>query len=176
MRLHRRDWFSGADTLRRLAQDAVQLSRDLALLRIQIGVARRHGEAVLFPDDLAAADFDREAEIFRQPPNDQELLIVLLAEDREIGHRCNQQFRNHGRHTAEKMGPEVSLETGAWSADLNSAGEALRIHLCDRWREDQIDHGLRQLLSIALERAGIAVEIFVRRELRRVHKNAGDGP
>jgi len=62
----------------------------------------------------------------------------------------------------------------AWPADVDLGRKPGRVHLRHRRREDQVQPDAGQLLRIALQRARIAVEIFVRRELRRVHKNAGD--
>ena len=71
------------------------------------------------------------------------------------------------------MGTEIGFEPLRGPAHAERGGKSRWIHLRSIGRENEIGNPLGgELAAVAVERARVAVEIFVRRELRRVHENA----
>src|SRR3546814_14721339 len=58
-----------------------------SLLRGQVCVARGQSEAIGLANDRDARDLDREVEVANHAADDRELLVVLLAEHREVRQR-----------------------------------------------------------------------------------------
>ena len=65
----------------------ITLSRPAATTRrrVEIGVARGHRQTVRLAQDRAAEDLDGQDQIAHHAADNEQLLIVLLAEDRDVG-------------------------------------------------------------------------------------------
>ena len=72
----------------------IEICRNRTLARIEIGIARGHGEAVRFAHDGYAHNLHRKREIPYEPAHDKKLLIVLLSEHCDIRHGGDQGARN----------------------------------------------------------------------------------
>ena len=70
--------------------------------------------------------------------------------------------------------PRAAAIAGARAVDMNSGRKARRINGCSAGCPNEINARRRQHLCIAVERARIGVEVFVRAELRRVDKDRHD--
>ena len=133
---------------------AHQHQRLAALRRIEIDVATRHREPVRLAHDRRADDLDVEQQVAGQAANHLELLEVLLAEDRDVGPRGDEELRHHGRDAAEEMRPRAAAERLAEFAHLDAGLGAVGIQLGRVGREDGIDTGRATLREIRIEVRG----------------------
>ena len=126
--------------------------------------------------DRRTDDFDRQGEIGDEAADDLQLLEILLAEDRDIGQRGDQELGDHGRDTLEMRRPETVFESGdGGTGQRDRRRKARRIDFRHRRGEDGIDADGAELFEIGLECPRISVEIFARRELRRIDEDRDDG-
>ena len=63
---------------------------------------------------------DAQAEVGDHPADQRELLVVLLAEDRDVGPDQAEQLGDHGEHAAEVAGPGLALEDVAERPGLDA--------------------------------------------------------
>jgi hypothetical protein len=119
-------------------------------------------------------DLDVEVQVPHQPTHDRELLIVLLAEHREVGLRREEEPGDDRRDAAEVAGPVAATQLLGQALDLDPGAVPRRVDLLGRRGEDDVTAGAPELRDVALEVAGVAVEVLVRPELRRVHEDADD--
>ena len=111
-----------------------------------------------------------------QAANEEDLLCILLAKDSDIRLDHVEKPGNDREHAVEVPRAGGSLKrvthgTGRESANVVTG----RIHIVDARGENSIgDSG--ECGDIRIERAGIAVEIFARAELERVHKDRNHDP
>src|SRR5262249_19784220 len=119
------------------------------------------------PDDL-----DRKVEILGHLRHDAQLLVVLLAEKRQIGRDLREKLGDHRGNAAKKVGAKLVLETGfCGSIRGNTRRKSVRIHGLNRRRPDKIDFLCTQNLYIRGKTARITGEILVRRKLSRIDEN-----
>ena len=141
----------------------------------QVAVARRQGQPVVGAPGFAADDLDRQRELPHHVADDQQLLVVLLAEHRHARLHAGEQLHHHRAHADEEARAEVAFEDvgqgGRRDAPCRSAA---RDTARARRREQHVAAGRLQLLAVALPGARIGVEVFVRHELQAVHEDAGD--
>ena len=81
----------------------------------------------------------RHIEVGNHPPDDRQLLRVLLAEIRHVGLNDVEQLQHHGRDAVEMAGPVSPAQVIGQSADVHRAAQRARIHLGDRRREHEVD-------------------------------------
>src|SRR2546426_1010310 len=74
-----------------------------------------------------ADDLDAEVEVRRHPPDDRELLPVLLAEDGQVRADGMEEFGHHGGHAAEVPRSRLPAERLAEPRHLDRRLEALRV-------------------------------------------------
>ena len=171
-RQHRVDRLAGADIACALLERAVEHGRRGAILRREIDVARGAGEAVALAHRRNADHRDAEIEILRHLRDDTQLLIILLAEQREVGPHLREQLGDHGGDAAEEMRPILVLEPGERGAFRRDAGgEAVRIHRLGGRRPDHVDLLRAQCGNVGGEGARIGAEIFMGSKLRRVDED-----
>src|SRR5439155_7636301 len=63
---------------------SIQHRRRSALLRIKVGVARAHRQAIRLADNRASDNLDREVQVAYHAPNDGQLRGIFLAEKARI--------------------------------------------------------------------------------------------
>jgi len=131
----------------------------------------RKREPFRIPHDRAADDLGRDVEVLDQPPDDAKLLIVLLAEDRDIRPGLDQELGDDDRDSAEEMRPEIGLQPQRRALHRDRGGEARRVHLGPAGREDHLGPGPAGGRHVGRLGAGIGVEILVRGELRRIDED-----
>ena len=130
---------TAGDDRRRGIQCPIQRRRSLARHRIEIGVARAHRQAVGLAHDRARHDADRDVEIAHEPPDDEHLLRVLLAEVGRIGGDDLQQLGDDGRDPVEVAGPAVRTAQHFGDArDVDAGGEPVRVDLLDGRGEEDV--------------------------------------
>src|SRR5262249_56122618 len=95
--------FSARNLARAILEHALKRGCRRALARREVAVARGQSEAVLLAHGRNRHDLHRQIEVFRQPRHHLELLVILLAEHRDVGRALDQKFSDHGRHAAEEM-------------------------------------------------------------------------
>ena len=123
----------------------------------------------------APTNFGGDVEIARETLDHQELLVILLAEDRDVGLRLIEELRHHRRHAGKMRRPKSVFEVGGRRPlEHDFRRKAWGIDLVDRRREDEIRGDAAKLLDIRRKRARIAGEIFIRAELRRIDENRDD--
>ena len=76
-----------------------------AIIGGEVDVARRHGEPVGVAQRRTADDARSNIEIARQSADDEKLLIILLAEQGDIGLDLIEQLAHHRRHPVEMTRP-----------------------------------------------------------------------
>src|SRR5580765_2425566 len=152
----------------------MQGERPLALVGIQIGVARAHGQAVGLPDDRADYNLYRKIQIARQATDDGGLRGVFLSEEGNIGFDDVKEFGNHCRHPAKVAGTRSPIELLAQAFDNHPGPFALAIHLFSRRREQNVDTFSFQKLTVAVERPRILGKVFSRAKLRWIDEEGDD--
>ena len=161
----------------RPGEGAVQDGRLEPLLVVEVAVAAGQREAVGLPLGLGAHDLDRQAEVGDHLPDQHELLVVLLAEDRDVGPDQAEQLGHHGEHAAEVAGPDLALEHVRERSGLDGHRRLLgpaRVDLLDGRGEDDVDALLLADLEVEVEGARVAVEVLAGAELERVDEHRGD--
>src|SRR5207248_70279 len=121
--------------------------------------------------DRVSEDRDRQEQVDRDAPQNRELLVVLLSEDRSRWTDDTEEFRHHRRDALEVTWAKWPAQMLRESTDANARLFARRIHRRGIRREDDVDV---ELGDVALEIARVLGEIFVRTELGRVHEDRTD--
>src|SRR5512135_703576 len=81
-----------------------------AFFGTQVAVARTEREAVVRAHRRRPDDLHRQAEVFHRAADDRELLVVLLAEDADVGLHEVQQLHDHSGDALEVAGTERAAE------------------------------------------------------------------
>jgi hypothetical protein len=115
-------------------------------------------------------------QVAHQPPDDGELLEILLAEDRDIGRALRQQLRDHGRDAGEEMRACDALQSFGRPAHRDGRAGAVRVHFGRLGSEDEVDAAGFEGGEVAGEVARIGGQIFRRSELRRVDEDRHHHP
>ena len=157
------------------AQGAAERGRRTSLLAVEVPVAARQREAVGLADGLAAEHLHAEAQVRAHPPDEGQLLVVLLAEHRHVGPHQPEQLGHHREHAGEVAGPRGALEDRGQRAGVDGdLRRTARVDLVDRRREEDVDAlGLAER-QVLVERARVAVEVLAGPELQRVHEQRHD--
>ena len=122
----------------------------------------------------AADDLHGKVEVGRETLHDLELLVVLLSENRQIGHRLDQQLADDGCDAGKEVRPELGFEAEGRARRNDFRCEARWIDLVHGRREHQIHLFRGEFRQILFPGAGIACEVLVRRELRRIDEYRHD--
>ena len=119
---------------------------------------------------------DRHVEVGHEPPDDGELLRVLLAEIRAMRLHHLKQLQHDRRDAAEVAGPEFSTQMVGEPADVDAHSGGCGIHLGRRRRKHDVDAELAAERQVGLERARIARQIVLVVELQRVDEDRSRPP
>src|SRR5262249_55021642 len=151
-------------------QGAGQGQRRVTFGSRQVAVPARDGQAVRVTDDGNRVDREREIQISHHPPNDGQLLSILLPQDRDIWLDQIEQLKHHCEHTVEEPRPEDTFE------DVAQLAGAHRDHLLDRidllmgGGEDDVYPLLCTDGDVVGQGPRIAVKVRTEAELQRVDK------
>jgi hypothetical protein len=115
-----------------------------------------------------------DVEVARHAPDHLQLLVVLLAEHRDIGQALQEQLGHHRGDTVEMARPRPAAEAVGEARHRHLGREPVRIDLAHPRREDEIAPGGDELGEVAGEVARVGVEVLALAELRGVDENAGD--
>ena len=162
------------DRARRLAERARQHAGGAALLVREIGVARREGEAVRVPLRRHPDDLDREAEFPRHLPDDEELLVILLAEYGHVRLHLLEQARHHRRHAVEMAGPRGAIQHAAELARAHRYLGPIRVHGGRVGSPQQGAARLVEHLRVARLAPRIGGKILIGSELGGIDEDRGD--
>src|SRR4029078_1681940 len=143
----------------------------LALSGREIGIAGGQREPVLLSHDISAQNFDRDVEVAYEMLDDEQLLIVLLAEDRHVGRALQQELGHYSGNAVEMIGPVCPAEILGQIAYAYFCAEASGIHLRRIGREYEVRPGSAELLDVTGLVARIGVEVLARPELYRIHQD-----
>ena len=144
-----------------------------AFLRREVDIARRKGEPVRLPHRRRKVEFHRHVQVADHPLNDHALLKVLQTKNGHVRRGDVKKLQHHRADAAEMPRPRRAAERLRDALFIHPRGEIRRVHLRGLRVEDQIDPLALAEFPIGFERPGIAGEILLRPELRRVHKDAG---
>ena len=103
--------------------------------------------------------------------HDAELLVVLLAEHGDVGPDLREQLAAHRRHAAEEVRPEVALQPLGGAGRHDARGEASGYISPRSGDQTRSQPTLASLARSPASSRGIAVEVLVRGELRRVDED-----
>ena len=122
------------------AQRAAQREGGTALLVVEVAVAAREGQAVGLADGLSPEHVDPEAQVRAHPPDQRQLLVVLLAEHRHVGPDQPEQLGHDRQHAGEVAGSRRALEDRGQRAGVDGdLRRTSRVDLVDRRREEHVD-------------------------------------
>jgi hypothetical protein len=111
-----------------------------------------------------------------QPPDHEQLLVVLLAEHGDIRLGLVEQLGHHRGDTAEEMRPRHALEPLARPVDRDPGRVSLGVHHRDVRHPDELRSGRGELVEVARLVARVAGEVLGRRELARVDEDRDQHP
>ncbi len=157
-----------------LGQDAVQLTGRRQFSLRQIGVARRQGQTPAVPFGRCADDLDRQVQVPHEPANDHQLLIILLAENGEVGLNLIEQFGHDQSDAAEHLRSEITFQPQGGAGHGDAGGEAVGIHFSSRRGEHQVTPGAGQQARVFFLLARVFVQVFMGGELRRIDEVGDD--
>ena len=145
----------------------------------EVAVARGQCQAVFCTLGFTGDDLYRQSQLLHHALHHQHLLVVFFAESSDtLGHtgkNTGKKFEHHGADTNEKAGPKMPFKNvRQLRGRVNLVGLRLWVELFFARSKQQVAAGRLQALGIGVQRAGVAVKVFVRRELKAVDKNAGD--
>ena len=134
-----------------------QDGRGLPLLGPQITVAAAHGQPVGLADGGLGHDLDGDVQVLDHPADEELLLIILLAEDREVGADDLEEGQDHGRDAPEMARPDRPLEHVREPGHLDErGGAAARVNDLLGGREDQVGPRPGAFLEVVAEGPGVA--------------------
>jgi len=142
----------------------------------EVLVARAQRETVGLAHGGRADDLDRQTQIGSEPADDRELLIVLLAEHRDVGLNDVEQLRHDRGDAFEVPGTELAAQNLRKPRHLHARRVlvARRVDLRDVGHEHEIAaRGLEHALVLA-RRTRVMREVLVRSELHRIDEDARD--
>lgn len=144
------------------------------MLVVEMSIAARQREPVVFANRAMSDDLDAEVEILGHAPNDRELLVVLLAEHCDMRTCRSEQFGHHGRHAIEVARPRRSFHRVAQPADVHGGREPVGVHRRHGRRVDDLDSRLLARSEVVVDRPRVVVEVALLAELERVHEDRDD--
>ena len=121
-------------------------------------------------------DLDAEIEVGCHASHDGELLIVLLAEHRDVRPCRSEQLRHHRGDAVEVTGPRTTLHRVAQPDDVDRRGEARRVHRRSGRDIHGIDAGRLAGQEIVVERARVLIEVSVLAELQWIDEDRHHDP
>lgn len=94
-----------------MTQDLVELASDGEFGGRKIGIARGHGEALGVSHRGSADDLDRNVQITAELLHHAQLLVILLAEDRAVGHGLEEELGDYRCHAFEEGRAEIGFQS-----------------------------------------------------------------
>ena len=147
----------------------------LAVVAFEVAVAAAHRQAVVFAERRHLDHVDRQHQVFDHRPHHRELLVVLAAERHRVGLHQIEQLQHHPADPREMPRPMRSLQAIAHPRHVQRhARQTRRVHLLDLGRKHHVRPRRLALRRVDIERAWVAIKIFVRAELGGVDENAHD--
>lgn len=168
------DGRAGFDGLSARGHGGVEGGRDGAFGRREVSVARGQSEAIGLAAGGGTNDRQGQVEVADHLSEDCELLVVLFAEDRDVGCDLTEEFAAHGCDAAEKVGAKVCFEAEGCTGGFDFGGKAWGIHFSRRGGPYGADCEGGELRAVGVELAGVAVEVFVGGELLWVDEDRDD--
>src|SRR5438105_2195579 len=164
--------FAGREQAPRFLESSLERWRLRTLLRVQILIARTAGQAVRLAHRRRADDLDRKIQVAHHPPNDGELLKILLTENRGIWRKQMEQLRHDRADAAEMSRARPAAERVRERSLLDRDGKISGIQFLGARSKQDIDASLPAKLIIIRFRPRIFFVIAAGSELQRVHENA----
>ena len=121
--------------------------------------------------DRARHDLDLDVEIADELLDDEELLIVLLAEHRHVRRGLQQELGHNRGHAVEMIGSGRAAEILGEARQAHFGGEARRVHFLAARGIEEMGGGCRELLPVGRLVAGVAREILARPKLDGIEEN-----
>ena len=122
-------------------------------------------------NDRSADDLDVESEIANHAADHAQLLVVLLAEDGEVGLRGEQEFRDDRRDRAEMARTRSPAERPGGLPHLDPGLTLGRDHLVALGCEDHVDTRIATVPQIDFARARVIAQVRGVFELGRVDED-----
>ena len=119
-------------------------------------------------------DVDTEVEVGCEAPHDRELLVVLLAEHREVGSSGGEQLGDNSGDPVEVAGSRRSLHWFGQPSDMDRGGEPAGIHGSGSRDVHDIDIGGSTDSQVVVDRPRVPVEVALLAELQRIHEDRHD--
>ncbi len=148
------------------------MRRGGAVRGVEQQVARREGQAVLATDDGTLDDFERQPQLTHHRLDDGDLLEILLAEVGAGRPHDVEQAADHLRHAVEVARTRGALHHLVHRTEVELPRIGLGIDLLHRRHQHVVGTGLLQQPGVGLGCAGIAHQVVLVVELRRVHEDA----
>jgi hypothetical protein len=101
-----------------------------------------------------ADDLDAEVEVQRHPADDGQLLVVLLAEDRDVGPYGEEELGDDGRDPSEVARPERALHRLTERPGIDVGLEAGGVHGRRGRHVERVDAGFLAAPLVVLDRPG----------------------
>ena len=155
-------------------EKAGQRERTLALIVSKIRIPRRHRKPRLLAHDGSDNDIEIEIKIAHHPLYHLGLLVILLAENREIGVGEIEKFGDDSADSAEVAGAARPAKPLRKKFLVNIDAMILKIHILRRRKKYRRSARRAALREIGLLVSRIFFKILVRPELDRIYKNADD--
>src|SRR5450759_1804847 len=131
--------FSPAEGVAHCEKGFRQNERELPVLRREVSVPARHGQAIRLPHGGRDKNSHGKIEIADHGFHDRGLLEILLAENSHVGHHDVEEFGDYSENALEVMRtyrpfPFLSYASGVDNHD----GSVLRVHVFPRRSEQEV--------------------------------------
>jgi len=119
---------------------------------------------VRLADDGCGHDIEVQSEVPDHASDDRDLLGVFLSEHGEMGLDGQKQFGAYRGHAPEMSRPRCAAQCFGDPLDLDEGRKIGRIHLINRWIEDDVHAGLVGQFRVPFKVARIFLKVLVRAE------------
>ena len=138
---------------------------------VESTIAARECQPVVLPYRRMPDDLDVQVEVGDETPHDGELLVVLLAEHRQVWSGRDEQLGDHGRHAVEVTWSRRALHCIGQPRHSHRGGEAAGVHRRRRRDEDDVDAGVAAGAEVLVQRSGVVLEVAPLAELERIDED-----
>jgi hypothetical protein len=141
------------------------------LVVIEEPVAARQRQPIVLTHGRIPDDVDAEVEVGDETSHDRELLVVLLAEQRQVWPGCRNELGDHGRHAVEVARPRRTFHRVGQTRDANGGRETVGVHRSCGRDEDDVDTGVVAHSEVVIERPWVVLEIATLAELQWIDED-----